>query len=221
MNFLHQKNWKESNATNNGHVVHRIEAHIEGESPGERSLGNWTGEEFGYINVTYIPFEVWEDRYAHRSGFLNFANDFMGWCFREPRVIPKALHQLSRRLDSWQNRLSMEEIEAMERREMFFTYEDYMIKAVERHGDRRESEKEFHVDKPRTEYIRVAENHRRQGIGTALYEEANRWMREQFDLPLYSSSLRQNNAEAAWEKLRSEGKAIYHEDSDRYEFTKA
>lgn len=65
---------------------------------------------------------------------------------------------------------------------------------------------EYHFCRPDIDFIRVEDDHLRQGIGTALYQEASKWMNEK-GLVLHSSTLQQPEAKAAWDKLMTQGKA--------------
>jgi len=221
MNFLHLKeweaDWQEDNYSMSGHVVHRIEAYLpEGEQLQSQGSGDWTGNEVGYIKITYIPSNYFEEKYGGKVGMLRFADDFMGWLFRDPIVIPRAISEISRRIDSYHERVSRKEVQKMEMEERFDLFEDYMDRVVENYGGVREEKKEYHVDKPRVEYIQVADGYKRQGIGTQLYKEASRWMEEEFGLRSYSSTLRSDAAEAVWKSMVEDGDAEYMEDIDRY-----
>lgn len=64
--------------------------------------------------------------------------------------------------------------------------------------------KKFHVDKPMVDSIRVHESMRRQGIGSALYLQAARWMAER-GLRLYASGLQSDEAKGVWKALENQG----------------
>jgi len=66
---------------------------------------------------------------------------------------------------------------------------------------------EYHVDFPFVSYIRVREGYLRRGIGTLLYLEGGKWMKE-MGMKLHSSTLQCNDIPGkAWLKMASKGQA--------------
>lgn len=210
MHYLHLKEWEQ---WDKGYVTHRIEAHDEGNPIDDQGPGDWTSTEIAYITVNYMPSAVWEERYSGKVGFLRFAKKFMGWEFNEPIVIPQAIAEIAEKI----GRDDTPDVQAMERSELFDAFEEHMTKAIEEFGEKREQVARY-VDKPKIDYVQVAEGHREEGIGTQIYEEAARWLGEEFGLDLYSSELRSDPAEAVWESFTEDGKAEYVDGIDRYRF---
>lgn len=66
--------------------------------------------------------------------------------------------------------------------------------------------KSHRIDRPYVSAVSVDDSHRRKGIGTALYKEANDWMKEK-GLSLHSDIQPSQEAKALWEKLVRCGKA--------------
>ena len=62
--------------------------------------------------------------------------------------------------------------------------------------------KQFHVDRPLVDYIRVDPEFQRQGIGTALYQEGARILASK-GLPLYASGIQTEEAQAAWKNMKT------------------
>ena len=62
----------------------------------------------------------------------------------------------------------------------------------------------FHVDKPFVAYIEVNEEFRGRGIGTALYFEGARWMREK-GMVFRSSRMQSDEAKIVWDKFKERG----------------
>jgi len=73
-------------------------------------------------------------------------------------------------------------------------------------NDRARRFAEYHFCRPDIDFIRVEEAHQRQGIGTLLYRAASQWMNQR-GLVLHSSSLQQEEAVQAWEKMKKNGEA--------------
>lgn len=61
----------------------------------------------------------------------------------------------------------------------------------------------YYVDKPIVDYIRVEPEYRRQGIGTALYRAAQKWLHDR-GMKLYASGLQSDEAKAAWKNMRKQ-----------------
>lgn len=58
------------------------------------------------------------------------------------------------------------------------------------------------VDHPFVDFIRVNDDMRRQGIGTALYQYGAKWLAREKGLPLYASGIQTTEAKAAWKFMR-------------------
>ena len=67
--------------------------------------------------------------------------------------------------------------------------------------------RKYHVDYPIIGYIRVMPEFQRQGIGTQLYIEAGKWMKE-LGFELHSSLLQSKDAKAIWANMVEQGLAI-------------
>lgn len=209
MDFRFKEDTEGTAANNNGHVVHRLEAHMEGETGDEH--GGMEGDEIAYINVTYVPSETWENDYSGDWGLLRFADHYRGWCgflhceaFDDKsgfKPLSEVVRSLSRKVIRRSERPSREECQNMNRDELEVRFDHYIEKAWEELEEDWESAKQFHVDKPRVEYIYVSEDFRRQGIATKLYKRMATELERRYGLHLHSSTVQRDEAEAAWEKL--------------------
>lgn len=204
MNFRFEPYVQEGiKATLDGHVVHRLEAHLEASEPDYVGFEDQQFEngEVGYIQVTYVPSEEWERRYTGPEGFLRFMGEMKGWLSKTAEWSRrKQVVEMSRRLDSFGNKFSKSDVQALSDHEIEMAFEHYIGKLEEKYGKERKNARKFHADKPRVEFIRVAENYRRQGIGTALYRKMAEILNDN-DMPLCSTNLQREAAEKAWEAL--------------------
>ena len=197
-----------------GWVVHLIEAAV-------------AGEPAGYIKVSYIPGEKFEQLFATPFDYAvqeSGSNLRIRTLLAEKREDDWAPKELRKAIEDTYHFLAREERERLEAldeaglRERWserrqFLDDDY------RH--RHQQFKSFHLDKPRVDYIRVygdsdvvyydggqrkdhrsGRDWRRQGIGTVLYEAAALWMAEQ-DLYLWAASnwIQSGEARRAWAHL--------------------
>lgn len=214
MDFRFVEDTEGTAANNNGHIVHRLELHVPGESNSGGSEAFY-GDEVGYINVTYIPSDVWEKRYTGDWGLIRWGSDFRGWTgftdfTRNGDEVEKWLHKdmvttvdyLSRQVDSHCNWLcNTGEIAEMTENELEVAFDYYTDKLWEWHKEDYKATREFHVDKPRIEFIRVAKRHRRKGYGMRLYKRMAKELDRRYGFPMYAAQLQREEAEAAWEKM--------------------
>lgn len=217
MNFRFIEDTEATKADNNGHVVHRVELHVEGETSRSNAF---YGDEVGYINVTYVPSDVWRERYTGDWGMVRWLNDFTGACgFTDcehvtdengditavnewlHKDLEKTVRTLSKYLDRRSEQLSKSDVEEMSEEALEAAFEHYTDKIREEHGEDYDAAREFHVGKPRVEFIRVAREHRRKGYGTALYRRMTEELDRRFGFKLYDGGIQSDEAEAVWEKL--------------------
>lgn len=207
MRFEFDENAEASAADNNGHVVRRVNLYLPDES-NSGDHGGFDGEEVGYINATYVPSEVWRERYTGDWGLLRWGSDFHGWCgFLDPLAddefypLSSVVRSLAKKTMRRSEHLTKEEVQEMSESELEERFEFYIEKLHDEFDDQREETKQFHVDKPRVEFIRVARGYRRNGYGTALYRRMTEELGRRYGLSLYASQLQRDCASAAWEKL--------------------
>jgi hypothetical protein len=97
--------------------------------------------------------------------------------------------------------LKDEDIPKLSNKEKNEKEKEYLEKVKNKYQSRMENFKNFHVDKPIVDYIRVFDNHRRQRIAIALYEYGAKWMAKK-GMKLYASGIQSDEAQAAWEWLK-------------------
>lgn len=219
MDFRFRKNTIGEKCDRNGHVVHRIDLFVDGK---DNSGGTeaFRGEEVGYISVTYVPSKVWRERYTGDWGMVRWLNDYTGACgFMDiehiededgcfvgtnetlHKDVEKTVKQLSKYVDQYRNRLSEPEIEEMTKEALEEAFRHYADKIRSEKAEKYETSREFHVDKPRVEFVRVAKPHRRKGYGTALYKRMTEELGRRYGLRLYDGGVQSDEAEATWEHL--------------------
>ena len=209
MNFRFKPNVEEGTmATNNGHVVHRLELFLdEPIEPGEIELaGGVSGDgEVGYINVTYVPEEVWEERYSGDEGLLRWLDDFKGKHFKPDRYeLSKTVRGLSKECEGWHDWLSKEDVEEMSEEELENLFDVYLSDLWDEYETEWKNTYRYHVDKPRVEFIRVLNDYQRNGYGTKLYRKMAEILNEEYDMKLHSTNLQREAAEKTWDSLLKE-----------------
>jgi len=139
------------------------------------------------------------------------------------RTIQRVSHRSRKYHDYWNDENNIPE----NRAEMLNILEDIIKNELK--DDKRKFEEfiDYHIDKPLVDFIRVfnkgdsrdtrrslkkgekteitKQDYKRQQIGTSLYLEAAKWMKEK-GLRLYASGTQTDSAQAAWEKFEKEGR---------------
>lgn len=88
--------------------------------------------------------------------------------------------------------------------ELIEVYKEFEKVLIKQYGKQFQDFKQFHVDKPLVDYVRVNEpeedpkRFRRKRIGEALYLAATEWMNSK-GMKLYASGLQSDPAKATWE----------------------
>lgn len=210
--FGFKPNVEGEKANNNGYVVRRLEV-FGPENPdyGEFGpMGGICGGEVGYINVTYITEENWEKRYTGKYGIVRWISDFKNVPISVPGESPierkspfqNLVKNLSKEAErSRSDWLSRSKAEEMSRSELESLFDVYKSAIEDKYEKEKSACKEFHVEKPRVEFVHVAKNYRRRGIGMALYKEMTRILNEHYNLPLHSTNLQREAAEKLWDKM--------------------
>lgn len=185
---------------NRGWIVHKITAY------------DLTGASIGYIKISYISKERYNEWYKCP---LDFMNHIMGWpIVREycdsvksttESITHKSIQAASWYL--WHNNDLYNKIPSMSQEEL-----NNLFIAINRDVKKDYNKKlkefyHFHVDKPIADFISVGESFRRVGVGTKLYLEGSRWMREN-GLRLHASRCQTYQAQSAWKKFKQLGMTI-------------
>lgn len=153
------------------------------------------GQKIGYIKIEYIPKENWDKAYPTILDFI--ARKAGKVALQDLDKEPK-IKQLERLYLSLNWRFSESSIKDRSIDELI----DNALAALERRylEDYHETEF-FHVDKPFVAFIDVNEEWRREGIGTALYIEATKWMKER-GLLFRGSGIQSPEAQATWKHMK-------------------
>ena len=192
---------------NRGWVVHALLAEVDGDPA-------------GYLKISYIPTDNFKREYPD---VFHYVAKMKGWVTLKNALKNNNLDERIRGLDhygqyyatdlndaSLEDRLEM--VKTLEKQVKSKFQKDYL------------GFKEYHVDKPLIDFIRVYDdldnsvfvdaneridrkgriNYKRQGVASALYKEAALWLKE-LNLQLHASTLQQPEAKAAWEKMKSLG----------------
>ena len=197
---------KDIEPENRGWVVHKLNAYLKFEHPKFED----SKTKAGFINISYIPSEEWKSRYTGKFGFVNWMSKISKGCSislsRNKNEIDAANYALSKKFDPLNDWIAnnKDEYESLSRKEKEDLYQDYLGKAKNRCMDEYEFDRNFHVDKPLVDYIRVKDKHRRKGVGFALYKKAAKLLADKYDFSLYASGVQSEYAKKAWEKLREE-----------------
>lgn len=175
-------------------VVHRVTALVD-------------DIEAGYLNISYIPKEN-----LRGSSLLNFM-DIQGWPLDlkgknwkglDRKGKEQALETIIKYTSSysrWQT--AFDAIPGMSDDDLnkrIDAYEHRLRKS--KHGRAYKEFYSFHVDKPLVDYIKVEPMFKRQGIGTALYQEGSKWMKEK-GMVLHASGTQSDEAKATWDAMGS------------------
>lgn len=205
ISFDWKHEWKREEPETHGksYVVHRLDAYLEGynASEDETRLEGFEGNEVGYMKVAYVPEDLWNDAYSGAVGFLRWTSDWKGWCYGDVHSINDGIKVLSQKLEPWSDWLSAEEIKDMPFGEKVDVFEEYLAEARERTAEDYQESVRYNVGKPEPDFVSVARSQQRQGIGTMIYEKAAEILAERYNKPLFSSTLRSDQAEAVWSKL--------------------
>lgn len=78
--------------------------------------------------------------------------------------------------------------------------QNYVKILNDKYGEEYIDFKNMYTDNPYVDFINVSEDHRRNHVSIALYEEGTRWMNS-LGMRLYASSLQSNEAKAVWQYL--------------------
>lgn len=182
---------------NRGWTVHKLEAFVD-------------GKEVGYLKISYIPKERFKAHYPH---IINYLGKIAGQGefdrIKNDEDLFRAL-QLRRYIPLYPD-------EDSSNKELI---KQGLKEVKNRYGKAFRQFKNFHVDKPLVDYIRVAsgspnslsapatESWRRQGIATALYYEGAKWLWKNYGFYLWASGVQSAEAKAAWQKMMKDGHVV-------------
>lgn len=171
-------------------------------------------EEVGYIKAAYVPQSNFK-AYFPSPGWLEINRASSSE--RTPSLEGKSDEDLAKFID--QNNRSLRS----QRSELEGLNSDTLLEkakeTLEHHNEegrhRYNAFEEFHVDKPRVDYVKVYDSWKRKGIGTALYEEMAETLGEE-DMALYASGLQSDDAVAIWDYLEDQ-LPVFKEELEHYD----
>lgn len=166
----------------------------------------------GYIKTAYIPQKRFAQRYpnivpylCHMKGkvLLPVGVETIEECNDEQ--LRKSCSHIAYETLPWG--IASENVRMMSNygKQSLMTFWNEGVKTLEeRYGKEFEAFRDFHVDKPIVDYVRVMDGYRRRGIATALYLEMAHYLAEQ-GLVLRASGLQAKEAAAWWDKAEKAG----------------
>lgn len=201
-----------------GEVVHRLDLFVEGKSADKSGFAEGS---VGYIKVKYIPSKKWQELYTGDWGFARWLADF---------AFMGGLKEKERRFNEDEEFVGMEEWIPKNKRRVATaicdklgvsdtSFEQAIKLAKSRFAVDYRISKRKHVDRPMVEFIEVAEDHRRNGYGTALYRRMALELNRRFGLGLHGSFAQSKEAQATWRHLAAKNLASIAADG-RWRFMK-
>lgn len=201
---IHEQSPDKNDQLGRGWVVHKIEAKVDGKPA-------------GYIKISYIPHENFKEEY---SNIVQFVDKIRGRSFYPGKKYKSLLTKRFRASDDfnelplkaqvvgldnmigeWPYYFDRNNPDDHSEEELLELKNQFIERLWEKFGKAFEEFKDFHVEKPLVDFIRVYPDFQRQRIGIALYEKAARWLAEK-GLKLYASGLQSDEAKKAWEWLQ-------------------
>lgn len=192
---------EDSKGVNKGYVVRRVAALVGGESA-------------GYLKISYVPAERVPEVYPT---VWHWTEAMRGWCFDPTDLVSTWMHahhanyvpeSLAGTGVSYLGLTRDMVPDADTMRSDLAALADKPMRSLgyRSPNDAFEDFLRVSVDYAFVDHIQVFERFRRQGIGTALYNEGARWLAERFGLPLHGSGLQSDEARATWESMVASGK---------------
>lgn len=185
---------------NRGWIVHKIEAYYDGKS-------------VGYINASYISKDRWNKWYkngvidwmVHLSGAGSGLID--GYNKKDwAKVCRNLWGHVSSPDDKWRGGYGTSSNE-MTDKDWEASAKALIDAAEKKYSKQFKEDKNYFVDKPFVDYIRVNEEFQRKGIGTLLYMGMARELYKRYKLKkFYGSSLQTDMAKGAWKAMANHPK---------------
>ena len=122
----------------------------------------------GYLKISYIPQERFEENFQNIFDFMyQEGHTWAKGILKEPQE--ERIKTLSFHVGGWPG-IQLEEIVELSQEEKDKIEKKYVKLAHRKFKKRFDDFKEFHVDKPLVDYIRVETDKQRQRVGAGLYE---------------------------------------------------
>lgn len=181
-------------------------------------------KEAGYIKMSYIPKNRFERYYPTVFNFLSQIHGYSPLPYKKQTLHFSKLSQ-SELAETWHHAFMTtyrrwpeyghdrknyllpdgRSPNNLSKAELVDEWKELEVAANKNYKHEFKKFEKFHVDRPIVDFIRVHEPHRRQYIGTALYNEGARWMKEK-GFKLYASGIQSPQAKTVWTKFEQEGK---------------
>lgn len=216
--------WDHQDGIDSTFIVHLITAEVD-------------GEEAGYLKISYVPKEKFS---IHTPDAMHYMGKLRGWCGVQDAFEKKDKVALVKSVaryihDSPVFNASDKEISANGQEWLNEKIKEYKQKVNKKHGTIFKEFADYHLNKPKVDFIRVYEkgekvrNHfdndaeerestkdfTRQHIALALYKAGALWM-AQHGLKLYASTLQSKSAEAVWNIMsETEGLKVVKDSSTK------
>lgn len=154
------------------------------------------GEEAGYIKMSYIPKEKWEEIY-HGNIWI-FRKFAMGHYDVSENFLNATDEEIAKdhfeKYYGYATEIHPEDTENNKKQAQYW---------VENEREKAEREYKLYylyfVDKPLVDFIRTNEKFRRQRIAYTLHQYANKWLKEKFGLKLWLSYCRTDNGKCFYD----------------------
>ena len=181
-------------------------------------------KQVGYLKLAYIPLDRYNEYYPT---IFNWMDQIRGMCIL-PRATGIIIHDegeyraascrhystfTKKEAFHFLNRLSLNQRYCVKEKtrenlchaELLWCIEDCERTLLKGQlGKEFKQFKQYYVDKPIDDFVRVEDNYQRQGIAENMYEVATLWLAKR-KLPLYLSTLRHPHAKALSDKMRDNG----------------
>lgn len=172
-------------------------------------------KEVGYLKISYIPKERFERQYRSIFDYLyKIEGKHLLPRGVDPKKVTAAelrpyLFALQYEAEGWADGDWQKANERWTDQEVM-TYFYEVERVIYKHNEKRFKEfREFHVDKPLVDFIRVQPEYQRKGVASLLYKLGAKWMASR-GMKLFASGLQSDQAKAAWSKLSVDGKVKVH-----------
>lgn len=163
----------------------------------------------GHIKIAYIPKDNYNKYYASPVDYMCRIGGWGSYRYNDQSVKEyyndrKILKSIT--WHAWTDNDINNKIDHMSDNELLIIFNNLESFVTKKYSKRIKEFKLRFVDRPMIDYILVDPYYRRQGIGTQLYLEATKMMKEK-GLPLRASSLQSSEAKAVWKKFKRLGLA--------------
>jgi len=185
----------------------------------------------GYLKISYVPKELAETYFPDAFAYSVWELGRHNWQLRAQLLQPQEEWSREQLLEAfhWTDgfRTADDELAWRENaadQELLEAWETRRRELGEEASVEYERFKDFHVDKPLIDYVRVSSgqydqhyqdgkrvqdhadmaDHRRQGLATVMYETAAIWMRTR-GMKLHASGVQSDDAVGVWKKFEERG----------------